>query len=179
MARAHGPWTIKGTARKYKNPWIQVCEDQVMRPDGKEGSFTTVKMKPGISVLAMEADGSVYLTSEFRYAIGRESIEVVSGGVDVDESPLNAAKRELREELGIEAGEWIDLGIVDPFTSVIDSPANLFLAKRLEYTKVEQEGTEIIKTLKVKLDEAVQMVIASKITHGPSCVLILKASVVR
>ena len=174
MTRTLGPWVIKGTARVYQSPWIEVREDQVIRPDGKAGTFATVRMKPGVSVLALDADESVYLTSEFRYAIERESIEVVSGAIEEDENPLEAAKRELREELGCEAEEWVELGVVDPFTSIVNSPANLFLARRLNFTATERESTEIIETIKVKLLEAVQMVMDSRITHGPSCVLILK-----
>lgn len=175
MARKYGPWIIKETFSKYKNPWIEVKEDQVIRPDGKPGIFGIVKMKAGISVLPLDDAGFVYLTEEFHYAIGKESIEVVSGAIDGNETPINTAKRELLEELGITANDWIDLGLVNPFTTVINSPAYLFLAKKLKFTKANQEGTEIIKIRKVKMDEAVKMVLESKITHGPSCVLILKA----
>src|SRR4051812_8975783 len=102
MPKKNGLWTIQGTTRIYQNPWVEVDEDTVINPAGKPGTFTTVKMKPGVSVLAFDDDGYVYLAGEFRYAVGRESIEVVSGGIDGDESPLAAAKRELLEELGIQ-----------------------------------------------------------------------------
>jgi hypothetical protein len=77
--------------------------------------------------------------------------------------------------LGIVAEEWAELGLVNPFTSVINSPAYLFLARKLSFEESSQEGTENIKLVKILFDEAVKMVIESKITHGPSCVLILKA----
>ena len=175
MVKRHGPWTIEAGEQKYKNGWIEVIEDRVTMPDGKPGSFTTVQMRPGVSVLAVDTDNFVYLTSEFRYAIGQDSVEVVSGAIDEDEEPLDAARRELREEVGIEAGEWSDLGLVNPFTSVVKSPAHLFLARSLSFTDVERESTEIIRVMRLKFDEAVEMVMESKITHGPSCVLILKA----
>ncbi len=174
MNKKRGPWTIKSSIRKYKNPWIEVSEDEVIKPDGEPGVFGTVKMKAGVSVLPMDKDGFVYLTQEFHYALGRESIEAVSGGIDGSEKPLETAKRELLEEIGIEAKEWIDLGLVNPFTTVVNSPAYLFLARDLQLTKRNPE-TEVIKLLKVKFDDAVNMVVDSKITHGPSCVLILKA----
>lgn len=174
MEKKHGPWIIKETVLKYKNPWIEVREDQVMRPDGKPGIFGVVEMKPGISVLALDEEGFVYLTEEFHYAIGKESIEVVSGAIDKGEKPIDAAKRELEEELGIKAEEWIDLGKVDPFTSVIHSPAYLFLARKLRFTETKQEGTEKIQCKKILLQDIIKLVLESKITHGPSCVLILK-----
>jgi ADP-ribose pyrophosphatase len=175
MVRRHGPWTIEAGEQKYSNRWIKVVEDRVMMPDGKPGIFTTVEMRPGVSVLAADMDNFVYLTSEFRYAIGQDSVEVVSGAIDDHEAPLDAARRELREELGIEAGEWSGLGLVNPFTSIVRSPAHLFLARSLSFTEVDRESTEIIRVIRLKFDEAVGMVMEGKITHGPSCVLILKA----
>lgn len=175
MFSKNGPWTIKETIPKYQNPWIEVKEDQVIRPDGKPGIFGVVNMKAGISVLPMDDQGFVYLTDEFHYAIEKDSIEVVSGAIDDDENPIDAAKRELEEELGILADEWTNLGEVNPFTTVIKSPAYLFLARKLTFTESNQEGTENIKLVKVRFEEAVKMVMESKITHGPSCVVILKA----
>ena len=63
--KEHGPWKIKESVIKYKNPWIEVREDKVIRPDGKSGIFGVVNMKHGISVLPMDDEGFVYLTEEF------------------------------------------------------------------------------------------------------------------
>lgn len=175
ITRIKGPWLIEESVQKYKNAWLEVTEDKVVRPDAQTGTFATVRMKPGVSVLAMDDLTQVYLTSEYRYAVERESIEVVSGGIDEGESPLLAAARELREELGIEATQWSNLGQVDPFTSAIHSPATLFLARKLSLFDPKPEGTELIKILKFDLSQAVRMVMENEITHGPSCVLILKA----
>ena len=172
--RHNGPFTIVRSVQQYKNPWIEVVEDQVIRPDGKPGLFGIVRMLGGVSVLAMDDEGYVYLTEEFHYAIGKEDIETVSGGMDGAEGPIEAAKRELKEESGIEAKEWIDLGLVNPFTTVVSSPQRIFLARGLIFGDDKQEATENIKLVKVSFEEAVQMVMESVITHGPSCVLILK-----
>jgi 8-oxo-dGTP pyrophosphatase MutT (NUDIX family) len=173
MKKKHGPWTIVGSEPKYLHKLIEVREDQVIRPDGSPGTYATVNVKAGVSVLALDADQSVYLAKEFRYAVGRYSIEAVGGAMEDDEPPVEAAKRELREELGVEADEWIELGQVDPITSIIDAPSTLFLARGLTFKEKKDEGSERIETDKVALDEAVRMVIDSEITHGTSCVLIL------
>lgn len=127
-------------------------------------------------MLPLDTDGCVYLTKEFHYAIAQDSVEVVSGAIDKDESNLEAAKRELKEELGVTANEWIDLGMVNPFTTVVKSPATMYLAKDIHFTEATPEGTERIEIIKVRFDDAVKMVMDSEITHGPSCVLILKAA---
>jgi 8-oxo-dGTP pyrophosphatase MutT (NUDIX family) len=178
MPRQHGPWTIHESTPIYRNPFIEVVEDRVVRPDGRPGIYGTVTMKPGVAVLPVDEEGTAYLTREFRYAIGRESIEVAGGGIDEGESPLTAARREAREELGVEASEWIDLGRIDPFTAVVHSPAHLFLARGLSFRPTEPGETEVIETVRVPFDEAVRLVMDGTITHGPSCVLILKARLI-
>ncbi len=173
--RQHGPWTINSSALKYKHKLIELHEDQVTRPDGSPGVYARALVRPGVSVLAADEAGFVYLAREFRYAIGRESLEVVGGAIDADEEPPVAARRELQEELGIAAGALIALGRVDPMTSLIDSPSHLFLARNLQFQQKHNEGSERITTVKLALPEAVRLVYDSQITHGASCTLILRA----
>ncbi len=173
---ANGPWKIKNSSEKYKNPWIRVREDQVIRPDGKDGIFGVVEMLAGVCVLPLDDEGYVYLAKEFRYAIGEDSTEVVSGAIDEGENSLEAAKRELKEELGIKADEWINLGMINPFTNVIKSPSTMYLAKCLQFSAATPTDIEKIDTVKVKLEDAVRMVMQSEITNGVSCTLILKAA---
>ncbi|HEY9300420.1 MAG TPA: NUDIX hydrolase, partial [Phormidium sp.] len=144
-------------------------------PDGKPGTYSTVTMKSGVAILPIDRDGNVHLVRQFRYALGKESIEVVCGALEEDEPPLEAAKREIEEELGIKAEEWIALGAIDLDTSIVNCPVHLFLAKQLTFTSTHQEGTETIKSLKTSFNQAVKMVKDSEITHAPSCILILKS----
>ncbi len=173
--KKHGPWTIKRTEQRYRDEFIEFHVDEVVKPDGSEGELAVARMLPGVSTLALDAEGFVYLGREFRYAIGRESVETASGAVDEGEREEAAARRELKEELGIEAEEFIDLGLVDAVTSQVYSPARLFLARGLRFREAEQEGTEEICIVRVKLEEAVRMVMSGRITHAVSCTLILKA----
>lgn len=173
--KKHGPWTIKKSKIVYKNPWLTVREDAVLRPNGTPGIFGVVDMVPGVSVLPIDDKGNVYLTKEFRYAVESDSVEVVSGGIDEGETPLQAAKRELKEELGIVAKKWTKLGVMNPFTSIVHSPATLFIAQDIRFTETLKEETEIITVCKMSLAEAVELVMKSKITHGQTSVLILKA----
>jgi 8-oxo-dGTP pyrophosphatase MutT (NUDIX family) len=175
MERKNGPWTVKGTSRKYRNDLFEMCEDRVTQPDGEAGTYGTVKMKAGVSVIAVDDDGFAYLTRQFRYALGMDSTEVICGAVEENESPLGTAKREAKGEAGITAGHWIDLGYIDLDTSIVNCRSSLFIAKGLKVTEASPEGVETLKRVKVTLSEAVQMVMDCQITHAPSCTLILKA----
>src|SRR5215471_2564392 len=101
MPLQEGPYTVLSSEARYRNRWIALREDRVIRPGGSEGLFGVVEMASGSSVLAIDADSNVFLVCEYKYAIGRDSLEVVSGAMDDGETPLVAAQRELREETGL------------------------------------------------------------------------------
>lgn len=176
MNTQKGPWTVKDSEIKYKNPWIEVREDAVIRPDGKDGICGVVTMKNGVSVLPYDAEGNVYLTEEYHYGVERVTIEAISGGIDAGESMLEAAKRELKEETGLIASEWTDLGSLDPFTTVVVSSNHMYLARGLSQGEPDQEGTESIKVRKVPFVEALEWATIGKISHGASVAVILKTA---
>lgn len=155
---------------------MQVHLDKVTRPDGHAGQHVVVQMKAGVCVLPIDDENQVYLTREFHYAIGRESLEGVSGGIEPNESPMVTAQRELAEELGLTAKEWIPAISVDPFTTIIRSPTQLYFARQLSPTTRSPEGTEQIVRVKMSLSEAVHLVESGVISHAPTCVLVLLAA---
>lgn len=175
MERRNGPWQIQNTENKYKDEFVSLCVDDVIKPDGSAGTYATVQLKEGVAVLALDRDGRVYLTRQFRYAIGCDSIEVICGGIDEGEDPLTAARREAREELGVEGEDWTPLQSFHLETSMIKGPVHLYVVRSLHCTDTDPDDTEDIKGFRVPMEEAVQMVLRGEITHGPSCVLILKA----
>ncbi len=174
--KQHGPFTVLSSEEKYKNPWIQVREDRVIRPGGKEGIFGVVTMLPGSSIVAVDNDNNVILIREFKYAVGHETLELVSGGFAAGETALEAAQRELKEETGYVAGKWTALGCIDPFTTVVASPNSIFLAQELSLEDASPDEGEMLKIERVPFATALQMVLDGKITHGASCVGILRAA---
>ena len=171
----HGPWKIKQSNDVYRDPFIKVRLDAVVRPDGKDGQHVVVEMKPGVCVLPIDVNQNVYLTKEFHYGVGRYSIEAVSGGIEPGEAPDLTAKRELQEEIGLVADNWEHVGTVDPFTTIVVSPTRLYIVGGLSEAPRSPEGTEIIETIVVPLDKAIEMVNLGEITHAPTCVVLLQA----
>ena len=176
--RRVGPYDILHSKPIYENAWIKLREDRVSWRGGAEQVFGVVAMRPGVSVLPLEEDGSVYLVREFKYVIGEESLEVISGAMESGEKPEHTGLRELSEECGLIAAEWVDLGVVNPFTTIVHSPNHMFLARKL--SKVSRapgagnEGGDRVSVVKMPFDDAYRAVLKGEITHGASCVLILK-----
>jgi ADP-ribose pyrophosphatase len=171
-----GPYTILHSKPIYENQWLKLREDRVQRTGGPETTFGVVAMRSGVTVLAIEENNDVYLVREFKYAIGEETLEAVSGGIESGESPEVAGLRELSEETGLIASEWIDMGVVNPFTTTVNSPNHTFLARGLSQTRKAPQAPsgENTQVVKMPFEEAFRAVLRGGITHAASCVLILK-----
>lgn len=175
MIKKYGPWEIKSSKVVYKNPWMKVIEDKVIRPDKKLGIYAVAKIQPGVSILPIDKKGYVYLVREFKYPLGKYTIVAAGGGREKNEKPIATAKRELEEELGIRAKKWAYVGKYDPATGIVDCPQHLFIAENLTFTNKNYEGTETMTTVKTKLDEALKLIKQGKITEGEARVLLLEA----
>ncbi len=157
---------------------VRLREDRVVLPKGTEALYEYVEIKHGSSTLALEDNGDVWLVREWKYAIDRPSLEVVSGGIEPGEDPFDAARRELQEEIGIAAKELIPMGHVDPFTTMLRCPNYLFIAKGLTKVERDPEEAEVMEIVRMPLREAARLVMTGEITHGSSAVLILKAAAI-
>lgn len=177
--RQHGPWGIVKSETVYRDPWITVVRDQVLRPDGHPGTYATVQLKSGVCVVAVDRNGWVHLTREFHYAVGKVTIEGVSGGIEEGETELVAAERELAEEIGWSAAKWRRLGTIDPFTAAIASTVTLFVAEELTSVPKNLEGTELIESVAMPLEEALDLMRQGEITHSPTCVILLQLALER
>ena len=173
MRQEENPWRTLGSRCVYENPWISVREDKVVRPDGNPGIYGVVHYKnTAVGVLPVE-DGHVYLVGQYRYPLERYSWEIPEGGCPEHEDPLQAARRELKEETGLEAARWERLGEADLSNSVADERAVWFLATGLSVGEQQPDGTEVLGVRRVPLDEALRMALDGRIRDALSQLALL------
>lgn len=153
------PWRTTESREIYRNPWISVREDEVVRPDGAPGVYGVVTMAPAVGVVALTAAEEVVLVGQWRYALGEYSWELVEGGADGGEDLLAASKRELAEEAGYAASSWAPLGPpLAVSNSVTDQRGQLFVARELTAVTAAPDPTEQLQVAHVPFDEALAMI---------------------
>jgi ADP-ribose pyrophosphatase len=170
------PFRITNSLEVYRGRVMRIREDHVVLPKGSPAIFNVAEIRPGSTVLALDERQHVHLVREYKWAVGRESVEAISGGLEEGEAPIDCARRELLEEGGLEAGDWTDMGKVDPFTSHVLSPNYMFLARNLSTVPQALEEGEVIHPFHTPLENALEMVMRGEITHAASVVLILKTA---
>ena len=164
----------------YENPWISVWHDEVDRPDGSPGIYGVVHFANlAAGVVALDADDRIVLVGQHRYTLGEYAWEIPEGGVPAGEDALVGAQRELREETGLTAGTWRELGRMDLSNSVSDERAVMFLATDLTHGEADPEPTEALEVRWVPLTEAVAMVRDGRITDAMSVAGILHVALER
>jgi 8-oxo-dGTP pyrophosphatase MutT (NUDIX family) len=173
---AHGPWKRRGSREVYVNPWIRVREDQVIRPDGKPGIYGVVEFANlALGAVPLTDNGDTFLVGQYRYTLEEYSWEIPEGGGAKGIAPLVSIQRELLEETGIVAKDWIDLGQLHLSNSVTDEVGRVYLARDLTIGEPDPDGDELIEIRRLPLEEAYEMCMDGRITDGLSIIGITRA----
>ena len=175
MDENFNPWTIIGEKNVYQNPWIGLTEFQVINPSGGRGIYGKVHFKnSAIAVIPLDEELNTYLVGQYRFTINQYSWELPEGGASDEESPLEAAKRELLEETGLTADKWEVVQKIHLSNSVSDEFGVIYLARGLTQFESSPEETEQLVVKKISFEEAYQMVCKGTITDSLSVAGILK-----
>lgn len=154
---------------------LHVYKDTVELPNGKEASRELIRHIGAVAVVPLTDDGNVIVERQFRYPLGQVITEIPAGKLDsFDEDRLEAIKRELREETGYVADEWMELGDYHPAAAYTDERITLYLATGLHKGERELDEDEFLDVIEVPLIDLVKDVAAGKITDGKTQVAILK-----
>jgi 8-oxo-dGTP pyrophosphatase MutT (NUDIX family) len=167
LAERIGPWTRRSRHVAYDNPWITVWHDEVARPDGGPGIYGVVHFaNRAVGAVILDEDDRVLLVGQHRYTLDRYSWEIPEGGVPDGESPLDGARREVREETGVEADGWREIVRFDLSNSIGDETGVIFAARATGRGLASPEPSEAIAIRWVPFDEALAMTADGRITDA-------------
>lgn len=155
---------------------LHVIRDSVKLPNGNFSTREVIRHVGAVCVIPVTDDGKVIVEKQFRYPMNEVITEIPAGKLDgKQEDPLEAGKRELREETGYTADEWIDLGIYYPTPAYSDEKIWMYLARGLHKGEQELDADEFLNVEEVPLAELLADVLSGKICDGKTQTAIMKA----
>ena len=172
-------WRRLASKTIYENDWMEVREDHVINPGGGENHYGHVHFKNrAVAIVALDESGNTWLVGQQRYTLDAYSWELPMGGAPLDEDPLTAAQRELKEETGLTAHDWQEIMRLHPSNSITDEIGFVYVATGLTEGEPDFEETEDLEIRRLPLDEAVKMALDGDITDAISVAALLRVAAV-
>jgi ADP-ribose pyrophosphatase len=159
----------------YSGRVIKLGVERVRLPNGNVAELEIVRHPGGAAVVALDELGRICLLRQFRHAAGGWIHELPAGKLDSGEAPLECARRELQEEAGRAARDWLSLGSYLSSPGVLTEVLHLFLARGLETVSATPEEHEVLEVEWLPLAEALEMAMDGRIRDGKTLVGLFRA----
>ncbi|MCD7928515.1 MAG: NUDIX hydrolase [Oscillospiraceae bacterium] len=162
--------------RLYEGVLVNVDLDQVQLPNGQTGRREVVTHCPCVAVVPLNNDGTVTLVRQYRYPFSQVLTEIPAGKLDPGEQPRVGALRELREEVGAQVGQLIDLGELYTSPGFCQESIHLYLATELTYGDSCPDEDEFLEILRVPMEALVEQILDGQIRDAKTVAAVLKAA---
>lgn len=162
---------------RFRGHIINLRVDDAILPNGNHATREVVEHPGGVCVAALTDQKELLFVRQFRYPYSEVLLELPAGKLDRNgESPLEAGKRELREETGAVAEQYRCLGKLYPSPGYCDEIIYLYLATDLTFGDAKPDEDEFLECERIPLDRAVEMVLQNKIPDAKTQVAVLKVA---
>ena len=161
-------WKLKSTKPLHDYRIFRTRSDTRVSPrTGKEHEFYVLESPDWVNIVAVTDNDEIVLINQFRHGISSSVLEIPGGMIDEGEAPILSAERELLEETGYAANEFIEIGRVHPNPALFDNLCYTFLAKSAKKIREpEFEGTEDIETILYPASDIKKLIQSGEITHS-------------
>ena len=166
-------WKIISQKSILKGKFFEVKEQEVLLPDKSKHKYEIVERRSTVNIFPLTDKYDLYLISQYRHLFKKRMLEAVAGHIERNETSLTAAKRELKEEVGMSGSQWEEIARIQTAASVIKHTAHLFIARDLEEGEPNPDAGEDIMLVKLSLEEAVEKVMTGEIDLAPTMIGIL------
>jgi len=159
----------------YRGRLLHVLEDEVRVADGRRARREYVRHPGAVTIVPFLDRSTVVLVRQYRYPVRRHFYEIPAGKIDPGETPLQTARRELREECGYRAGTWRRLTTIHPCIGYSDERIELYLARGLTHVGEAPDDGELLEVVPMKLAAALRWVEQGRITDEKTIIGLLWA----
>jgi ADP-ribose pyrophosphatase len=157
----------------YRNPFLAVEVHEIVHPSGVEGEHALI-LSPPCSAVVVADGGDLLFTRQPRFGAQAEVLEIVKGGAEPGETSLECAQRETREELGVVAAHWSELGRLYEIPSLMNYAVELFLAHGIEHVESQAEDVESIELVRIPQEVAIAAAASGKINDAITVAALLR-----
>jgi len=144
--------------------------DQVRAPDGSEHRMDVVQHTGAVALIPLEPDRSIWFVRQYRHPIAQLLLELPAGTLNEGEEPLQAARRECREEIGLAPAELIHLGATYLAPGYSSEYLHYFLARSFTPAPLPQDEDEDLQPLRLPWDEAWRMLTRGELQDAKTVV---------
>lgn len=160
----------------FEGKVIRVTVDTVSLPNSAEATREIVHHRGAVCVIPISDEGEVICVRQFRYAHGEALLEIPAGKLEIDDTdPVEAAKRELREETGAVCRELKYLGKLYPSPAIFTEVIHMYLATGLTFGETDPDEDEFLETERIPLETLKDMVMRGEIPDSKTQVCVLRA----
>jgi len=162
---------------KYQGRILSVHVDEVLLPNGNTSVREVVDHVDGVAILALDDENRVLVVTQYRYVFGKTLLELPAGKLDVGESPMDGALRELKEETGAVPGTFMPLGRIIPAPGCYAETLHLFLARDLHMEEQHLDADEFLRVDRIPFSEMVHRCLTGEIEDAKTVAAVLKAKI--
>jgi ADP-ribose pyrophosphatase len=165
--------TVEHT-RPYEGVIVRVDLDKAQLPNGRLATREVVCHPGGVAVLPLNDDGTVTVVRQYRYPFAQVLTEIPAGKLDPGEEPRTGALRELKEEIGAQVGELIELGCIYPSPGFCQEVLHLYLARDLTYGDCCPDEDEFLEIDRIPFQTLVEQALSGALKDGKTVAAALK-----
>jgi len=169
--------TVISSESLYKGKIINLRRDVVRLENGGEALREVIEHPGGVGILPLDEDGMVYMVRQYRHGARGVELEIPAGKLNYGEDALECGKRELLEEIGATAKEYVSLGKIHPTPAYCEEVIPIFLAKGLSFSEQNLDEDEFLQIEKYPLSELLARVMANEICDAKTQIAVLKTAV--
>ncbi|GAB4572729.1 MAG: hypothetical protein Kow0077_12980 [Anaerolineae bacterium] len=170
------PFRVTASRIAWECPWYAIRQDDLVLPDGSAGQYNVILKPDAVWIVPVTKAGEIVLIRTYRHTLGEWCWEVPAGSVPPGQTPQEAARMELREEVGGQAATWQYLLSAATMNGVGREIGHYFLARGVTLARPHHEPAEVIRVQPVTIAQALEMAYTGEINDTPSIAALLLAA---